>query len=138
MLQAMNTGHDGSMTTVHANAPRDAFSRLETMVMMASAHVPDRVIRQQLASAINIVLQCGRMSDGSRKVTAIAEVTGVERDQVAMQDLYEFERTGISERGKVLGCFRATGNTPLCMDRLRGFGIHLPESIFHEVREVKE
>jgi pilus assembly protein CpaF len=138
MLQAMNTGHDGSMTTVHANAPRDAFSRLETMVMMASAHVPDRVIRQQLASAINIVLQCSRMSDGSRKVTAIAEVTGVEHDQVAMQDLFEFEREGISERGKVVGRFRAIGNIPLCMDRLRGFGIHLPESIFHEVKEVKD
>jgi pilus assembly protein CpaF len=137
MLQAMNTGHDGSMTTVHANTPRDAFSRLETMVMMASAHVPDRVIRQQLASAINIVLQCARLSDGSRKVVAIAEVVGVERDQVEMQDLFEFERTGISERGKVLGSFRACGKTPHCMDRLRGFGVHLPDSIFHEVREVK-
>jgi pilus assembly protein CpaF len=138
MLQAMNTGHDGSMTTVHANTPRDAFSRLETMVMMASAHVPDRVIRQQLASAINIVLQCNRMSDGSRKVTAIAEVVGVAGDQVEMQDLFEFERIGISERGKVVGRFRALGNTPLCMERLRGFGIRLPESIFHEVHEVKE
>jgi pilus assembly protein CpaF len=138
MLQAMNTGHDGSMTTVHANTPRDAFSRLETMVMMASAHVPDRVIRQQLASAINIVLQCARMSDGSRKVTAIAEVIGVAGDQVEMQDLFEFERSGISERGKVVGRFRGMGNTPQCMDRLRGFGVKLPESIFHEVKEVKE
>ena len=138
MLQAMNTGHDGSMTTVHANTPRDAFSRLETMVMMASAHVPDRVIRQQLASAINVVLQCNRMSDGSRKVTAIAEVVGVEGDHVEMQDLFEFERSGISDRGKVIGRFQAMGNTPLCMDRLRGFGIHLPESIFREVHEVKE
>jgi pilus assembly protein CpaF len=138
MLQAMNTGHDGSMTTVHANAPRDAFSRLETMVMMASARVPDAVIRQQLASAINIVLHCARMSDGTRKVTGIAEVTGVENDQVAMQDIFNFERTGISPRGKVLGRFVASGNTPLCLDRLRGFGIRLPESIFHEVYEVKE
>jgi pilus assembly protein CpaF len=138
MLQAMNTGHDGSMTTVHANTPRDAFSRLETMVMMASAHVPDRVIRQQLASAINIVLQCNRLSDGTRKVTAIAEVTGVEGDAVEMQDLFMFERTGISERGKVLGSFRASGNIPKVMDRLRGFGVHLPDSVFHEVKEVKE
>jgi pilus assembly protein CpaF len=138
MLQAMNTGHDGSMTTVHANTVRDAFSRLETMVMMASAHVPDRVIRQQLASAINIVLQCNRMSDGSRKVTAIAEVIGVAGDQVEMQDLFGFDRSGISERGKVLGTFRAAGNTPACMERLRGFGIHLPDSIFREVHEVKE
>jgi pilus assembly protein CpaF len=138
MLQAMNTGHDGSMTTVHANTVRDAFSRLETMVMMASAHVPDRVIRQQLASAINIVLQCNRLSDGSRKVTAIAEVIGVAGDQVEMQDLFGFDRSGISERGKVLGTFRAAGNTPACMERLRGFGIHLPDSIFREVHEVKE
>jgi pilus assembly protein CpaF len=138
MLQAMNTGHDGSMTTVHANTVRDAFSRLETMVMMASAHVPDRVIRQQLASAINIVLQCNRLSDGSRKVTAIAEVVGVDGDQVEMQDLFAFERSGISERGKVLGSFRACGNIPKVMDRLRGFGVHLPDSVFHEVREVKD
>src|SRR4051794_4397207 len=92
MLQAMNTGHDGSMTTVHANTTRDAFSRLETMVMMASQHVPDKVIRQQLASAINIVLQCARLSDGTRKVVGISEVVGVEHDQVEMQDLFEFER----------------------------------------------
>src|SRR5437763_8018225 len=96
MLQAMNTGHDGSMTTVHANSPRDAFSRLETMVMMASQHVPDKVIRQQLASAINVVVHCSRMADGTRKLSGISEVLGVENDQVEMKDLFEFERTGIS------------------------------------------
>jgi len=138
MLQAMNTGHDGSMTTVHANAPRDAFSRLETMVMMASANVPDKVIRQQLASAINLVVQCARLSDGSRKVTAIAEVVGVAKDQVEMQDLFEFERTGVSPRGKVVGRFRGFGNTPLCLDRLKGFGIHLSKSIFNEIVEVTD
>ncbi len=138
MLQAMNTGHDGSMTTVHANAPRDAFSRLETMVMMASQHVPDKVIRQQLASAIHIVVHCARLSDGSRKVTGIAEVVGVENDLVEMQDIFEFERTGISPRGKVLGTFRASGNRPLCLDRLKSYGIHLSGSIFQEVHEVKE
>src|SRR5690349_2684782 len=138
MLQAMNTGHDGSMTTVHANAPRDAFSRLETMVMMASQHVPDKVIRQQLASAIHVVLHCTRMSDGTRKVGGIAEVVGVEHDQVEMQDIFEFHRTGISPRGKVLGHFRGAGVTPLCMDRLKAYGIHLPASIFTEVHEVKE
>ena len=122
----MNTGHDGSMTTVHANTPRDAFSRLETMVMMASQHVPDKVIRQQLASAINIVVHCARLSDGTRKVTGIAEVVGVENDQVEMQDIFEFERTGISPRGKVLGRFRATGDTPICLERLKAYGIHLP------------
>ncbi len=138
MLQAMNTGHDGSMTTVHANAPRDAFSRLETMVMMASQHVPDKVIRQQLASAIHVVVHCARLSDGSRKVTGIAEVVGVENDQVEMQDIFEFERTGISPRGKVLGSFRATGNRPLCLDRLKSYGIHLSGSIFQEAHEVRE
>jgi pilus assembly protein CpaF len=138
MLQAMNTGHDGSMTTVHANAPRDAFSRLETMVMMASSHVPDKVIRQQLASAINIVVQCSRMSDGTRKVTGIAEVVGVEHDMVEMQDLFEFERTGISPRGKVVGRFRGCGARPVCLERMKGYGIHLSNAIFHEEHAVKE
>ena len=138
MLQAMNTGHDGSMTTVHANAPRDAFSRLETMVMMASQHVPDKVIRQQLASAINIVVHCARLSDGTRKVTGVAEVVGVANDLVDMQDIFEFERAGISPRGKVLGRFRATGARPVCMERLKSYGIHISNSIFEEVREVTE
>src|SRR4051794_14437954 len=138
MLQAMNTGHDGSMTTVHANAARDAFSRLETMVMMASQHVPDKVIRQQLASAINIVVHCARLADGARRVTGIAEVVGVENDMVEMQDIFEFERTGISPRGKVLGGFRGLGNTPHCLTRLKGYGIHLPAAIFRETHEVKE
>src|SRR5688572_29397728 len=134
----MNTGHDGSMTTVHANSPRDAFSRLETMVMMASAHVPDKVIRQQLASAINIVAYCSRLSDGTRKCTGISEVLGVENDLVEMQDIYEFERTGISPRGKVLGRFHSTGARPACLDRLKAYGIHLSSSIFDEEHEVKE
>ncbi len=136
MLQAMNTGHDGSMTTVHANAPRDAFSRLETMVMMASQHVPDKVIRQQLASAINLVVQVARLSDGARRVTGVAEVVGVANDQVEMQDIFEFERIGISPRGKVVGRFRGSGIAPQCLDRLRGFGVHLSKSIFDEVVEV--
>ena len=138
MLQAMNTGHDGSMTTVHANTPRDAFSRLETMVMMASQNVPDKVIRQQLASAINLLVQCARLSDGTRKVVAIAEVVGVTHDQVEMQDLFEFERTGISPRGKVVGRFRGFGNIPHCLEKLRGYGIHLSKSIFSEVVEVAD
>jgi pilus assembly protein CpaF len=138
MLQAMNTGHDGSMTTVHANAPRDAFSRLETMVMMASQNVPDRVIRQQLASAIHMVCHVSRLSDGTRKVTGIAEVVGVKGDQIEMQDIFTFDRSGVTERGKVVGTFRASGHTPLCLDRLRGFGIRLSKAIFHETHEVKE
>ena len=138
MLQAMNTGHDGSMTTVHANSPRDAFSRLETMVMMASQHVPDKVIRQQLASAINIVVHTARLSDGTRKVTCISEVVGVEHDLVSMQDIFEFERTGIGARGRVMGSYHATGAKPVCLERLRSFGIHLSHSIFEEEHEVKE
>jgi pilus assembly protein CpaF len=137
MLQAMNTGHDGSMTTVHANAARDAFARLETMVMMASQHVPDKVIRQQLASAINVVVHVARLSDGSRKVMGIGEVTGVENDQVQMRDVFEFERTGISPRGKVLGKFHG-GPVPHCLERLKSYGVHLSPSIFKEEHEVRE
>src|SRR5204863_1176923 len=137
MLQAMNTGHDGSMTTVHANSPRDAFSRMETMVMMASQHVPDKVIRQQLANAINVVVHCTRLTDGTRKVTGIAEVVGVENSVVEMQDLFEFERTGISPRGRVLGSFRGAGAIPHCLDRLKAYGVHLSKAIFQEVHEVK-
>jgi pilus assembly protein CpaF len=138
MLQAMNTGHDGSMTTTHANSGRDAFSRLETMVMMASQHIPDKVIRQMLASAVNVVIHTARLIDGTRKVTSISEVTGVKDDQVEMQDIFEFERTGISPRGRVTGRFRATGARPISMDRLRTYGIHLSQSIFQETHELKE
>ena len=138
MMQAMNTGHDGSMTTTHANSARDAFSRLETMVMMASQNIPDKVIRQMLASAVNIVVQCGRFTDGTRKVVGISEVVGVEGDHLEMHEIFTFERTGVSKRGHVLGKFAATGTRPLCVDRLKAYGIHLSQSIFNEVREVKE
>jgi pilus assembly protein CpaF len=138
MLQAMNTGHDGSMTTIHANSPRDAFSRLETLVMMASQNVPDKVIRQQLASAIHLVVQTARMSDGTRKITGIAEVVGVAKDHVEMQDLFEFERIGVSPRGKVVGRFKGCGVEPKSMERLRGYGVHLSKSIFNEVVEVQD
>ncbi len=138
MLQAMNTGHDGSMTTTHANSSRDAFSRLETMVMMASQHIPDKVIRQMLASAINVVIHTARLVDGARRVMAISEVVGVEHDQVEMQDIFEFERTGISPRGRVTGRFRATGARPICTDRLKAYGIHLSQSIFQETHELRE
>jgi pilus assembly protein CpaF len=138
MMQAMNTGHDGSMTTTHANSPRDAFSRLETMVMTASQNIPDKVIRQMLASAIQIVVHCVRLTDGTRKVMAVSEVIGVEGEHLEMQDLFVFERSGVSQRGHVLGRFHATGARPLCQDRLKAYGIHLTQSIFHEVREVRE
>ena len=137
MMQAMNTGHDGSMTTMHANSARDAFSRLETMVMMASQNVPDHVIRQMLASAIQIVVHCARLSDGTRKVTGISEVVGVEGEQVEMQDIFVLERTGIGPRGKVLGRFTATGARRAFLDRLKAFGVHLPNSIFTEVQELR-
>jgi pilus assembly protein CpaF len=138
MMQAMNTGHDGSMTTTHANSTRDAFSRLETMVMMASQNVPDRVIRQMLASAIHIVIHCARLSDGTRKLTSISEVIGVEGEHVEMQDVFMLERTGLSARGKILGRFAATGVQPRCLDRLKAYGIHLPVSIFTEMQELKD
>jgi pilus assembly protein CpaF len=138
MMQAMNTGHDGSMTTTHANSPRDAFSRLETMVMMASQHIPDKVIRQMLTSAIQIVVHTSRMIDGTRKVTGISEVAGVEGEQALMHDVFVFERTGISPRGKVLGKFAATGYKPLTLGRLKSYGIHLAQSIFSEHYEIKD
>ncbi|HWZ31335.1 MAG TPA: CpaF family protein [Bryobacteraceae bacterium] len=138
MMQAMNTGHDGSMTTTHANSPRDAFTRLETMVMMASSHVPDNVIRQMLASAIQIVVHCARLSDGSRKLTAISEVTGVEDDQLQMHDIFTLERSGLSAHGRVLGKFAATGVYPVCLDRLKAYGVNLPSSLFAEQHELRE
>ncbi len=138
MMQAMNTGHDGSMTTTHANSPRDAFSRLETMVMMASQHIPDNVIRQMLTSAIQIVVHTSRMFDGTRKVTGISEVAGVEHDHVIMNDVFTFERTGVSPRGRVLGKFAATGYKPASLARLKAYGIHLGQSIFHEEYAIKE
>jgi pilus assembly protein CpaF len=137
MLQAMNTGHDGSMTTVHANSTRETFSRLETMVMMASQHLPDRVVRHQLASAIHLVVHIARLLDGTRRVMSIAEVTGVHDDKVGIQDLFVFERKGISPSGRVLGSFRATGVRPLAIGRLKACGIELPESIFEEILEVR-
>jgi len=138
MMQAMNTGHDGSMTTTHANSPRDAFSRMETMVMMASQNIPDRVIRQMLVSAIHIVIQCARLNDGTRKVISISEVTGIEGDQVTMNEVFSFERTGVSPRGRTLGVFRGSGERPHCTERLKAYGIHLPASTFTEVHEVKD
>ena len=136
MLQAMNTGVEGSMSTVHANSPRDAFSRLETMVLMADLEIPTRVILQQLASAIKIVVQVSRLQDGSRKILSIAEVLGVENDQVRLQEIFAFERTGVTDSGKVQGRFRATGASPKVLDRLRVSGIQLPPSIFSELLNV--
>ena len=137
MMQAMNTGHDGSMTTAHASSTRDAFARLETMVMMATQNVPDHVIRQMLVSAIQIVIHCARLSDGTRKITAISEVAGVETDHVEVQDVFTLERTGVSARGQVTGAFAATGAKPRCVDRMKAYGIRLPASTFTERRDIK-
>jgi pilus assembly protein CpaF len=136
MLQAMNTGVEGSMSTVHANTPRDAFSRLETMVMMADVEIPSRVILQQLASAIKLVVQVARLQDGSRKMLSIAEVVAAHDDRVELQEIFTFERTGVTDQGKVQGRFRSTGVRPKIMERLRVSGITLPESVFNETMDV--
>jgi len=132
MLQAMNTGVEGSMSTVHANTPRDAFSRLETMVMMADLEIPTRVILQQLVSAIKLVVQVSRLQDGTRKILSISEVLGVRDDKVQLQEIFTFERVGVTDAGKVQGRFRSTGVTPKILDRLRVSGISLPQNVFDE------
>jgi pilus assembly protein CpaF len=137
MLQAMNTGHDGSLTTVHANTPRDALSRIETMIATGAMNLPERAMRQQIASAIQIVVQQTRLSDGSRKVTSISEITGMEGDIITMQEIFLFEKVGITQDGKVIGRFRATGVRPKCCERLRASGIHLPADMFEGVTEVR-
>ncbi len=136
MLQAMNTGHDGSLTTVHANTARDALSRIETMIAMGNVNLPDKAMRQQIASAIQIVVQQSRMSDGTRKVTGISEITGMEGDIITMQEIFRFDKLGISERGKVVGRFVATGVRPKCCERLRAAGIVLAAEMFEGVTEV--
>ena len=137
MLQAMNTGHDGSLTTVHANTPRDALSRIETMIAMGATNLPEKAMRQQIASAIQIVVQQTRLSDGSRKITSVSEITGMEGDIITMQEIYLFEKMGVTQDGKVVGRFRATGVRPKCCERLRASGIHLPADMFEGVTEVR-
>ncbi|HKT79052.1 MAG TPA: CpaF family protein [Vicinamibacterales bacterium] len=137
MLQAMNTGHDGSLTTVHANTPRDALSRIETMIAMGATNLPERAMRQQIASAIQLVVQQTRLSDGSRKVTSISEITGMEGDIITMQEIYVFEKMGVTQDGKVIGRFRATGVRPKLCERLKASGIHLPPDMFEGVTEVR-
>ena len=132
MLQAMNTGHDGSLTTAHANTPRDLLSRLETMVLMAGMDLPVRAIRDQIAKAIHIIVQQERLQDGSRKVTEITEVQGMEGDTIVLQPLFMFEQTGY-EAGKVQGTFKATGARPKCFDKFAAHGVHLPLSVFGKV-----
>src|SRR5262252_5325472 len=136
MLQAMNTGHEGSLTTVHANSQRDALSRIESMFSMANLNIPERAVRWQIASAIHAVVQIARLSDGTRKVVTVSEVTGVEGDVISMQDIFVFERTGIDEAGKVRGAFRATGIRPKCAERLATAGCRLRPALFDSRTEV--
>jgi pilus assembly protein CpaF len=136
MLQAMNTGHDGSLTTIHANNPRDAIARLETMCLMADVNLPDKAIRHQIAAAVHIVVQVARLSDGTRRVTHISEVTGVADGMVTLQDIFVFDRLGVGPHGRVLGRFRATGLRPLFSEQLKASGVELPASIFEHVSEV--
>src|SRR5690242_21265396 len=136
MLQAMNTGHDGSLTTVHANSPRDAISRLEVMVTLANANMHLSAIRRQIASAVHVLVQASRMSDGSRRVMNITEVTGMEGDMVTLQDIFVFEKRGVSPDGKVMGRFCATGIRPKFSDKLLAAGIHLPAELFDQSLEV--
>jgi pilus assembly protein CpaF len=136
MLQAMNTGHDGSLTTIHANGPRDALHRLDTMVAMANLNIPERAVKQQVASAVHVVLQLTRMADGTRKVTAISEITGMEQDAITMQDIFVFEKLGLSEMGKMKGSFRATGIRPKCAQAIATSGINLPRQMFEHLQVV--
>lgn len=137
MLQAMNTGHDGSLTTIHANSPRDAISRLEVMISMANSNLGVRFIRQHVASAVDLFVQISRLSDGSRKVTYITECVGMEGDQVTTQDVFTFERTGINVEGKVTGRFRASGIRPKFCEKLKAAGLEFPSSLFQSVVEVR-
>jgi pilus assembly protein CpaF len=126
MLQAMNTGHDGSLTTIHANTARDALARLEVMVQMTGMRLSDRAMRQQIASAVNLVIQVARLTDGTRRIVSIAEITGMEGETISMQEIFEFERTGVDSTGKVIGRFRTTGIRPRFAERLKQYGMQLP------------
>ena len=132
MLQAMNTGHDGSMTTIHANTPRDAIARLETLVMMAGFELPVKAIRQQVSGAVDVLIQANRLQGGPRRITAITEVVGMEQDTIVMQDIYKFDQQGINDEGKAYGNFVCTGVRPSFMDRLESAGVRLPASAFRE------
>lgn len=133
MLQAMNTGHDGSLTTIHANTPRDALARMETMIQMTGMRLSDRAMRQQIASAINLVVQVARHSDGGRRLTSISEITGMEGETITMQEIFQYERTGVDTHGQIIGRFRPTGIRPRFAERLKACGLQLPRVFFEEV-----
>ncbi len=130
MLQAMNTGHDGSLTTIHANSTRDVLLRLETLMLLTGIEIPEKAIRELISSAINVVVQISRYSDGTRKISSISEIVGMERDTITMQEIFYFDKTGLGEQGEVLGEYRPTGIRPKFMDRLLRSGIHLSAELF--------
>jgi len=132
MLQAMNTGHEGSLTTIHANSPRDAIARLETMIMMAGFELPLKAMRTQVASAVDLIVQATRLQGGPRKISYITEVVGMEQETVVMQDIYKFEKEGLDETGRAYGKFIATGVRPTFMHRLEAAGVRLPSSAFRQ------
>jgi pilus assembly protein CpaF len=134
MLQAMNTGHEGSMTTIHANTPRDALTRLENMIAMAGMNLPPKASRQQISAALSVVIQISRLTDGRRKVVSVQELTGMEGEMITMQEIFAFRQTGVTDEGKVLGHFCATGVRPRFVDRLHTFGVTVPESLFDPSR----
>jgi len=136
MLQAMNTGHDGSLTTIHANSARDALYRLDTMVAMANLNIPERAVRQQVASAVNIVVQINRQSDGTRRVTSVSEITGMEQEVITMQEIFTFAKSGLDKDGRVMGVFKATGIRPKCAEALAMAGHPLPMDMFEHVQPV--
>jgi pilus assembly protein CpaF len=132
MLQAMNTGHDGSMSTIHANTTRDAMARLETMVLMAGMDLPEKAIREQVSAALNLVVQLVRFSDGTRKIVKVSEVTGMEVNTIVMHDVFVFDQRGVDKDGKVVGKFRATGVRPFFAERFKIYGYEIPDETFED------
>jgi pilus assembly protein CpaF len=130
MLQAMNTGHDGGLATIHANTPRDALARLETLIAMGNLRIGEKAMRQQIAAAINLIVQCARLNDGSRKITHVTEIIGMEGEIITMQDIFKFTRTGVGPKGEVLGSFRPTGIRPRCSEKLEAYGFRMPAHLF--------
>jgi len=132
MLQAMNTGHDGGLATIHANTPRDSLARLETLIAMANLRISEKAMRQQISSAINLIVQCARLNDGSRKITHVTEIIGMEGEIITMQDIFKFTRTGMGPKGEVLGSFKPTGIRPRCSDKLEAYGFRMPARLFDD------
>jgi pilus assembly protein CpaF len=130
MLQAMNTGHEGSLSTIHSNTPRDALSRLETMILMAGTNLPNRAMREQIASALDVIIQVQRLSDGVRRVISVVEVVGMEGDMVTTQEIFRFKRRGTTPEGRIVGSFEPTGVRPLFAEKLKIAGVELPKSLF--------